>query len=114
MNINMAQHITSKDVQEYFYEKFARRRGPLLGYYPNLFDGIRFDSGHFSSARILFKTDNTGLSDIIPSQKIEIKVSDLNKDFNATETPVTVNEDAQVHEALNSWINAIDEGHENV
>ena len=110
----MAQHITSKDVQEYFYEKFARRRGQLLGYYPNLFDGIRFDSGHFSSARILFKTDNTGLSDIIPSQKIEIKVSDLNKDFNATETSMKVNEDAQVHEALNSWINAIDEGHENV
>ena len=110
----MAQHITSKDVQDYFYEKFSRRRGPLLGYYPNLFDGIRFDSGHFSSARILFETDNTGLSDIIPSQKIEIKVSDLNKDFNATETSMTVNEDAQVHEALNAWIGAIDEGHENL
>lgn len=109
----MAQHITSKDVQEYFYEKFARRRGPLLGYYPNLFEGIRIDSGHFSSARILFETDNTGLSDIIPSQKIEIKV-DLKNDFNAAKTSMTVNEDAQVHEALNSWINAIDEGHENV
>lgn len=109
----MAQHITAKDVQEYFYEKFACRRGPLLGYYPNLFEGIRFDSGPFSSARILFETDNTGLSDIIPNQKIEIKV-DLKKDFNATKTSMTVNEDAQVHEALNSWINAIDEGHENV
>lgn len=114
----MAQHITSKDVQEYFYEKFNRRRGPLLGYYPNLFEGIRFDSGNFSSARILFETDNTGLSDIIPNQKIEIKV-DLKKDFDvkdfdATKTSVTVNEDAQVHEALNGWINAIDEGHENV
>ena len=109
----MAQHITFKDVQDYFYEKFARRRGPLLGYYPNLFEGIRIDSGFFSSARILFETDNTGLSDIIPSQKIEIKV-DLNKNFDATKTSMTVNEDAQVHEALNSWINAIDEGHENV
>ena len=109
----MAQHITSKDVQDYFYEKFSRRRGQLLWYYPNLFEGIRFDSGNFSSARILFETDNTGLSDIIPSQKIEIKV-DLKKDFNATETTVKVNEDAQVHEALNSWINAIDEGHENL
>lgn len=109
----MAQHITAKDVQDYFYEKFNRRRGPLLGYYPNLFEGIRFDSGNYSSARILFKTDNTGLSDIIPSQKIEIKV-DLKKDFNATETTVKVNEDAQVHEALNSWLNAIDEGHENL
>lgn len=109
----MAQHITAKDVQEYFYEKFNRRRGQLLGYYPNLFEGIRFDSGPFSFARILFETDNTGLSDIIPNQKIEIKV-DLKKDFNATKTSMTVNEDAQVHEALNSWINAIDEGHENV
>lgn len=109
----MAQRITSKDVQDYFYEKFNCRRGPLLGYYPNLFEGIRFDSGNYSSARILFETDNTGLSDIIPSQKIEIKV-DLKKDFNATETTVKVNEVAQVHEALNSWINAIDEGHENV
>ena len=109
----MAQHITSKDVQEYFYEKFARRRGSLLGYYPNLFEGIRFDSGNYSSARILFETNNTGLSDIIPSQKIEIKV-DLKKDFNATETTVKVNEDTQVHEALNAWVNAIDEGHENL
>ena len=109
----MAQHITFKDVQEYFYEKFARRRGPLLGYYPNLFEGIRIDSGFFSSARILFEIDNTGLSNIIPSQKIEIKV-DLNKNFDATKTSMTVNEDDQIHEALNSWINAIDEGHENV
>lgn len=46
-NNNMAQHITFKDVQDYFYEKFARRRGPLLGYYPNLFEGIRIDSGFF-------------------------------------------------------------------
>lgn len=109
----MAQHITAKDVREYFYEKFNRRRGPLLGYYPNLFEGIRFDSGNFSGARILFETDNTGLSNIIPNQKIEIKV-DLKKDFNATETSVTINEDAQVHDALNAWIGAIDEGHENV
>lgn len=110
----MAQHITAKDVQDYFYEKFNRRRGPLLGYYPNLFEGIRFDSGNYSSARILFKTDNTGLSDIIPNQTIEIKVDVPNKDFNATETTVKANEDAQVHEALNGWINAIDEGHENL
>ena len=109
----MAQHITAKDVQEYFYDKFNPRRGPLVGYYPNLFAGIRFDSGPFSSARIIFETDNTGLSDIIPNQKIEIKV-DLKKNFNATKTSMAVNEDAQVHEALNSWINAIDEGHENV
>ena len=106
----MAQHITAKDVQDYFYEKdFAHRRQ---------FMGMRFDSGNYSSARILFETDNTSLSDIIPSQKIEIKV-DLKKDFNAedfnkTKTSMTVNEDAQVHEALNAWIGAIDEGHENL
>lgn len=110
----MAQHITAKDVQDYFYEKFNRRRGQLLGYYPNLFEGIRFDSGNYSSARILFETDNTGLSDIIPSQKIEIKVDVPNKDFNKTKTSMTVKEDAQVHEALNAWIGAIDEGHENL
>ena len=102
----MAQHITAKDVQDYFRDKdFARKRQ---------FVGMRFDSGNYSSARILFETNNTGLSNIIPSQKIEIKVSDLNKDFNATEMTVKVNEAAQVHEALNSWINAVDEGHENV
>ena len=130
----MAQHITSKDVEEYFKEQdFGNRRNqntgcPISTFLNGMFTGMRIDSGRFPD-KIVFQLDSLGnifdektveigldkTKKFIPVQKLTKTSEDIpvRKLIDMVDPVLKLEANAQILSAFNSWTEAIDESHEN-